>query len=408
MVNQAVILCGGLGKRLMPLTKHTPKPMVMINKKPFLEYLIYQLKSNGLTNILILGGYRSEQIKNYFQNGKNFGVKIEYSNGPIDWDTGTRVFKAEKKLNKFFLLFYSKNIFSFNLQKIKKNFNKEKNIYFILKKKEIGNFSIFKDEIKSYSIKRSKKKNFVELGFSIIKSQSLINYFNKSNKTSINNFYLDSFRKKKVGYSIHDDLYCSIGDSKRLLETKKFLKLKKIIFIDRDGTINKSPGKGKYLIDEKKIKYEQEIVKMMKVLSKKGYQFIIITNQAGIALNKLSLSKLKKINDKIIKDLTNLNITILDLFFCPHHWDDNCRCRKPKAGMFYDASKKYMINLSNSIYIGDDIRDMMASENANCKGIFFNDSQKLNIIKEYKFTNLLLQSKKIDRIKKTIFNFYEN
>ena len=52
MVNQAVILCGGLGKRLMPLTKHTPKPMVMINKKPFLEYLIYQLKSNGLTNIL--------------------------------------------------------------------------------------------------------------------------------------------------------------------------------------------------------------------------------------------------------------------------------------------------------------------------------------------------------------------
>jgi D-glycero-D-manno-heptose 1,7-bisphosphate phosphatase len=158
MVNQAVILCGGLGKRLMPLTKHTPKPMVKINKKPFLEYLIYQLKSNGLTNILILGGYRSDKIKNYFQNGKNFGVKIEYSNGPIDWDTGTRVFKAQKKLNKFFLLLYSDNIFSFNFQKIKKNFDKEKNINFILKKKEIGNFSIFKDEIKSYSIKRSKKK----------------------------------------------------------------------------------------------------------------------------------------------------------------------------------------------------------------------------------------------------------
>ena len=110
MVNQAVILCGGLGKRLMSLTKYTPKPMVLINKKPFLEYLINQLKVNGLTKILILGGYRSDQIKNYFQNGENFGVKIEYSNGPIHWDTGTRVFKAEKKLNKHFLLLYSDNI----------------------------------------------------------------------------------------------------------------------------------------------------------------------------------------------------------------------------------------------------------------------------------------------------------
>ena len=408
MVNQAVILCGGLGKRLMPLTKDTPKPMVIINKKPFLEYLIDQLKINGLTKILILGGYKSHQIKNYFQNGENFGVKIEYSNGPIDWDTGTRVFKAEKKLNKHFLLLYSDNIFSFNFQKIKKNFDKENNITFNLTKKKTGNFSIFRKKIKRYSIKRSKKTNFVELGFSIIKSQSLIKYFSKNNKTSINNFYLDSFKKKKVGYSIHEDLYCSIGDTKRLLKTKKFLQPKKIIFIDRDGTINKSPGKGKYLIDEKNIKYEKGIIQMMRDLSKKRYQFIIITNQAGIALKKLSLNKLKKINYQIIKDLANLKINILDLFFCPHHWDENCRCRKPNAGMFFDASKKYMINLSESIYIGDDIRDMQASENANCKGVFFNDSHKFSYIKKNTFKNLLLQSKKINLIKKEILNFYDN
>ena len=183
---------------------------------------------------------------------------------------------------------------------------------------------------------------------------------------------------------------------------------KKIIFIDRDGTINKSPGKGKYLIDEKNIKYEKGIIQMMRNLSKKGYQFIIITNQAGIALKKLSLNKLKKINYQIIKDLTNLEINILDLFFCPHHWDENCRCRKPKTGMFFDASKKYMINLSKSIYIGDDIRDMQASENANCKGVFFNDSHKLSYIKKNIFKNLLLQSKKINLIKKEILNFYDN
>jgi len=50
----------------------------------------------------------------------------------------------------------------------------------------------------------------------------------------------------------------------------------------------------------------------------------------------------------------------------------------------------------------------MENENENCKSIFFNDTKKLSIKKKYKFTNLLLQSKKIDRIKKKIFNFYEN
>ena len=103
-----------------------------------------------------------------------------------------------------------------------------------------------------------------------------------------------------------------------------------------------------------------------------------------------------------------MKINILDLFFCPHHWDENCGCRKPNAGMFFDASRKYTINLSKSIYIGDDIRDMEATENANCKGVFFNASHKLSYIKKNTFKNLLLQSKKINLIKKKILNFYDN
>ena len=79
MIEQAVIFCGGLGTRLLPLTKLIPKPMVHVNKKPFLFHLINQCKSNGIKNIVLLCGYKHEYIKKYFGNGNRFGVKIDYS-----------------------------------------------------------------------------------------------------------------------------------------------------------------------------------------------------------------------------------------------------------------------------------------------------------------------------------------
>ena len=78
MINQAVIFCGGFGKRLIPLTNRIPKPMVLINKKPFLEYLIEQCKMNGIYNILLLCGYKKQAILDYFGDGLKFGVKIKY------------------------------------------------------------------------------------------------------------------------------------------------------------------------------------------------------------------------------------------------------------------------------------------------------------------------------------------
>ena len=407
MIKQAVILCGGLGKRLMPLTKKLPKPMVKINSKPFLEYIINLLKDNGITEILILGGYKYEKITRYFKDGSKFGVNIKYSIGPIELDTGERVYNAKKELKPYFFLLYSDNLLSVNFNKIYENFSKKNDITFLLKKKKCGNFLIHNNKIKKYSLKRSKNNNFVELGFAIIKSKSLINFFKKNKKYSINDFYLNCFKRKSLSYSIHEDIYYSIGDKTRFLQTKKFLTKKKIIFLDRDGTINKSPGKSKYLVSEKNIIYEKKILKLLKDLSKKNFKFIIISNQAGISLNKLTLNKLNIINKKIINDLNSNGIKIIDLYFCPHHWNDECVCRKPKPGMFFSASEKHKINLSKTIYIGDDIRDMEACENSNCKGIFFNDSFDVKKNKNIKLQNLIIQSKNISLIKKEILKFYD-
>lgn len=77
---QAVIMAGGLGKRLLPLTEDTPKPMLPVGGKPLMERIIEQLRGSGINRINILTYYKAEKIINYFGDGSRFGVKLNYIN----------------------------------------------------------------------------------------------------------------------------------------------------------------------------------------------------------------------------------------------------------------------------------------------------------------------------------------
>ena len=103
---QAVILAGGLGTRLRPLTETRPKPMVQVGGKPFLEYQINQLREHGFDRVLLLLGYLPEVVRDYFGDGRRWGVSIEYSVTAIDDDTGRRIKLAEPLLESHFLLLY--------------------------------------------------------------------------------------------------------------------------------------------------------------------------------------------------------------------------------------------------------------------------------------------------------------
>jgi NDP-sugar pyrophosphorylase family protein len=78
---QAVILAGGLGTRLRPLTSSVPKPMVNVHDRPFLEYELTLLAQNGITDVVLCVGYLGEQITQHFGRGRTLGINIQYS-----WD----------------------------------------------------------------------------------------------------------------------------------------------------------------------------------------------------------------------------------------------------------------------------------------------------------------------------------
>lgn len=121
-IKQAVILAGGLGKRLQPFTDNNPKPMYPVNGKPFIGYLIEQVKQFGIDNILLLLGYMPEKITEYLKNGKDYGVSISYDITPVEFNTGDRIFHAKERLNDDFLLMYCDNYCPIDYRKLEDDF----------------------------------------------------------------------------------------------------------------------------------------------------------------------------------------------------------------------------------------------------------------------------------------------
>jgi len=381
MTIQTVILCGGLGTRLRPITKKIPKPLVPLNKKPFIFYILQQLKSQGIKRVLLLTGYLGDQIKKKVGNGRKFGLEINYSKGPVDWDTGRRLWEAKRLLDKEFLLLYSDNFSSFNLKKII-NFHKQNKakITLTISQKSKGNISIFKNEMVSkFNISRSNKYKYVEIGYMIIKKNNLFKEYKKIN-CNLSEILRVLTKKRQVFAYKSIGNYYSISDKKRLLITEKYLKPKKIILIDRDGVINFKAKKARYINFWSEFFFIPRVYKSLKKLSKAGYKFIIISNQAGIGRGETKLNQLKKIHKNVITKLKTDNITILKIYYCPHNWNENCNCRKPKPGMLLKASEEYYLRLENTVFVGDDIRDLMAAKNANCNGILWKNNKKFQEI----------------------------
>ena len=123
---KSVILAGGLGTRLLPLTKKTPKPMLLLGKKPILEHLIDWNKKNGVKSIVLCVSHLRNVIEDYFEDGKKFGVSIEYaiSNKPLA--TAGQLKTAEKFIDNTFVCMYGDSIFDFSLRNMIKQHKAKK------------------------------------------------------------------------------------------------------------------------------------------------------------------------------------------------------------------------------------------------------------------------------------------
>lgn len=241
MISQAVILAGGKGKRLLPLTKNLPKPMAPINNTPFLSYLISSLQKKGIKKILILVGFKSKKIINFYSNNKDIPINFSYSSTKSD--TGKRIIEAYKLLDDEFLLLYGDNYWVPNIAKMYKKFKTKKALVSTtvfnnkLGTAEYGkqnNIYVKKNSLveKYDKSRREKKLNGVDIGFFIIKKKFLKIFKEKNINYSLeNDFLLHAIKLKKLVAYQTNRQYFSITNLKMLKKFEKISKKRKFNYI---------------------------------------------------------------------------------------------------------------------------------------------------------------------------------
>ena len=164
--------------------------------------------------------------------------------------------------------------------------------------------------------------------------------------------------------------------------------MNKAIFFDRDGVLNEEVG---YLYEVEKFQWIDGAREAIKLFNDKKFLTIVVTNQSGIARGYYTEEDVKNLHNFMQESLKEIDAHIDAFYYCPHHpegsvdaYKKNCNCRKPKAGMIFQAQKDFDIDLKNSILIGDSKRDIESAENAGIeKTILFDGKNLFDTLKKF-------------------------
>ena len=138
----------------------------------------------------------------------------------------------------------------------------------------------------------------------------------------------------------------------------------KTVFLDRDGVINQNPPDWGYVRTWTEFTFIPNARSAIRELTQNGYRIFVITNQAGIGRGLFSEESLKDIHCRMVTEITEAGGVVEGVYYCLHHPDAGCECRKPKPGMFTRAAREHNIELSNAYLIGDSTTDIEAGQRA--------------------------------------------
>ena len=143
----------------------------------------------------------------------------------------------------------------------------------------------------------------------------------------------------------------------------------KIIFLDRDGVINRFPGMGSYVVSWKDFRFLPNAKKAISHLTKAGFEINIVSNQGCVSRGLLTSQELDALTEKMVLAAKRAGGEIRGVFYCVHQKKDGCVCKKPKTKLFKDAIGKREVNLKSVYFIGDSKEDLEAGRRLGCRTI---------------------------------------
>lgn len=405
---KTVIMAGGRGTRISSVASDIPKPMIRIEGKPVLEREIECLRDQGFTDLIITVSHLADHIIDYFGDGSNWGVNIEYFREDTPLGNAGALLKLRYKLQDDFLLLNADAIFDIDFNRFV-DYHKSKGALVTLFTHPnnhpydsglliADDQGIVEEWLTKEDIRPQWYKNRVNAGLHVI-NPAVIDMCGISPEivgTEIDGriVKVDLDRQilkplcgsgKMCCYDSPEyvkdmgtpDRYESVSrDFATGKVVSKNLKNKqKAIFLDRDGTINEYVG---FLRDINAFRLIPGADDAIRMINESGYLAIVVTNQPVIARGEVTTQQLYEIHCKMETLLGESGAYIDGLYYCPHHPHKGyegevealkivCDCRKPKPGMLLKAAQDFNIDLASSWMVGDGENDILAGKAAGCK-----------------------------------------
>ena len=364
---KAVILAGGLGKRLLPITEHIPKALVKIEGIPIIHKQLLQLEENGFKEVIILTGHLSHQIEQYLEKYTfRFDLKILCS--PVELSPAERIIKFREEIGENFTLLYCDNFLPDSREVF--HLNSPFKYKFILNSRKEGNIRIQdKNKLEITTSKRSRSFPFVEIGYTTINDTDF--FPTLISTKDLNECFKIITQTQDVQYLEYSGQYFSLSN---IGVYQNVIDKSKILFLDRDGIINKSVGHRKYVTKFEEFDFVEENLVYLQKLSSLGFMLIILTNQPGVSTGEVNKDFLIQLHEYLFMQFLERKINLLAIYVCQHHWDEKCSCRKPKPGLIQAAIEDFGLHNQSLLFIGDHEKDNEAAEAIGIEGMVVNEN----------------------------------
>ncbi len=308
---KVVIMAGGKGSRISSVYSDIPKPMICICNKPVLEHQINCLRKQGLTDIILIIGHLGSVVKEYFRDGAEFGVHVEYIEEGSPLGTAGALFYLKDKVKEDFLLINGDLLFDVDFGAfIRKHQSKGgcATIFTHANDHPYDSAVIILDENDAVvewlnkEDKRADYKNRVNAGLHVL-SPDIFSKFGHLRKVDLDREILRPLITDGSLFAYHSPEYVKdMGTPERyaqvdrdykngIVSAKNLKKPQKAVFLDRDGTINEYKG---FITRKEDIELISGAAEAIEIINKAGYLTIVISNQPVIARGECSFRNLMR------------------------------------------------------------------------------------------------------------------
>ncbi|HVA12778.1 MAG TPA: D-glycero-beta-D-manno-heptose 1,7-bisphosphate 7-phosphatase [Stellaceae bacterium] len=376
---QAVILGGGKGTRLATTG---PKPLVEVGGKPFLRYLLAELRRFGIVDIVVLTGPFADAYRARLGDGSQFGVRLTYVAEPDPAGTGGALTYAARHLAPEFLLLNGDSFFDINLVDLMtRTFSPGWLIGLALREVEdvarYGAVGLDGDKVTAFGEKAVAGPGIINAGIYRLRREAVAEL--GPPPVSLEKDTLPRLvARGQVRGVVYPGRFIDIGVPDDLARARTLMpswERRPAAFLDRDGVLNRDHG---YVHKSEDFEWLPGAREAVKRLNDAGYLAIVVSNQAGIARGLYATEDVEKLHRWINGELAKTGAHMDAFYYCPHHPTEGigkyrrvCDCRKPAPGMLLHAIREWPIESPASFMIGDKDIDMQAAAAAGIRGIHF-------------------------------------